>query len=232
MRHFNKYEDSLVGQSVSYQSQVPVQEIQINMSMQSLGWKKHQLLILNSLILYLKKVNVQEIQINMRMQQFGWTNYQLLTFKHINAVFEKGTCLRSLNKYQDAIIWFDKALAIDSKHVHVQEIQINTKMQLYGWTKNQLMILSMQIPQVKRGMPKISEKIQLINQLLDQALCVNPYHIFSLQSNGDCLSSIQVNLYLRDFAKALIYFEKSLLINPNDQYSKYQKEFCENQLYQ
>ncbi|CAD8177031.1 unnamed protein product [Paramecium pentaurelia] len=68
---------------------------------------------------------------------------------------------RLLNKYEDAITWFDKALACDQKHVN----------SLFG----------------KGECLRILRKYDESLKILDQALSINPQHNFSLKSKGACL---------------------------------------------
>ncbi|CAD8214414.1 unnamed protein product [Paramecium pentaurelia] len=152
----------------------------------------HYNIILITIYLYGVKVHVQEIQINMKMQSLGQTKHQLLILNML--------MFRNLNKYEDAITWLDKALAIDTKHV----FSLNEK------------------GKCLRLLKKYNESLQL----LDQALLINPQHLFSLQTKGDCLRDQQ------KYKESLIYYEKSLEIDPNNQYSKNQKEFCQKKLNQ
>ncbi|CAD8108894.1 unnamed protein product [Paramecium primaurelia] len=61
-------------------------------------------------------------------------------------------------------------------------------------------------------------------KFLNQALSINPNHTFSLGYIGNCLQDQE------KYEEALIYYERKLKIYPNDQWTKNQKEFCENQL--
>ncbi|CAD8214293.1 unnamed protein product [Paramecium pentaurelia] len=120
----------------------------------------------------------------------------------------KGQCLRLLNKYEDAITCLDKALAIDTNHVNSLS----------------------QKGECLRLMKKYNESLQQ----LDQALLINPQHLFSLQTKGfiqlyfqEIVQEINKNIKNLQFIN-----EKSLEINPNNQYSKNQKEFCLKKLNQ
>ncbi|CAD8197949.1 unnamed protein product [Paramecium pentaurelia] len=59
---------------------------------------------------------------------------------------------------------------------------------------------------------------------LHQALLINPNHTFSLDRIGNCLQDQE------KYLEALIYYERKLKIQPNDQWTKNQKEFCEEKL--
>ncbi|CAD8215402.1 unnamed protein product [Paramecium octaurelia] len=101
----------------------------------------------------------EELEIIVKREQ----SKQLLILRMLILYMRK--CLRKQNKYEDAITWVDKALAIDPKHVY----SLNEKGECLRLLK---------------------EYIQSL-QLLDQALCINPQDTFSLNCKGDCLRDQQ-----------------------------------------
>ncbi|CAD8185163.1 unnamed protein product [Paramecium octaurelia] len=220
--------------------------------MQSLGWTKHQLLIQNMLFPQVIEVIVQGCWINMRMQSLGSTKHQLLIQNMLFPYVIKvdlifliliGGCLRMLDKYEDAITWFDKALAIDPKDVDSLYNKggclwmLNKYKDAITWSdKHQLLIQNMLIPQVIKVdfiiLTQIGDCLRLLKQfdksekILHQAIQLNPNHTVSLDSLGICLQDQQ------KYQEALIYYERSLKIQSNNQWTKNQKEFCEQKLKQ
>ncbi|CAD8089914.1 unnamed protein product [Paramecium primaurelia] len=156
----------------------------------------------------------------------------------------KGASLRFLNKYEDAIIQLDKALAIEPRHLgslfekalaidpkHIGSLfdkgtclrKLNQYEDAINWLEKVLAIepkhcnsLS-EKGQCLRLLKKYNESLEL----LDQALSINSQHTFSLNRKGDCLRDTQ------QYKEALIYYEKSLKIEPNNQYTITQKQFCQ-----
>ncbi|CAD8169913.1 unnamed protein product [Paramecium pentaurelia] len=78
---------------------VHIQNDQINIRMQSLGCKKHSLLILSMFIPYLIKDNAQDCQINMRIQSLDWIKQQLLILSMLIPQVIKGM-LKMIEKIQ------------------------------------------------------------------------------------------------------------------------------------
>ncbi|CAD8213868.1 unnamed protein product [Paramecium octaurelia] len=115
----------------------------------------------------------------------------------------KGACLRMLNKYEYAIIWLDKVLVTDPKNVFSLS------------DKGECLRLMKQYD-------KSEKDLQL-------ALSINPNHTFSLDMLVNCLYQMSQNYYIlqnqQKYFRALIYYERKLKFNPNDQWIKIKRNF-------
>ncbi|CAD8182594.1 unnamed protein product [Paramecium pentaurelia] len=186
-----------------------IHEFWVNMRMQLFGQTKHQLQILK--ITYMRKVFAQEIKKKYQDAIICIGNALSINSKHINSLHQKGQFLRNLNKYQDAITWLDKALAIDLKYVN----------SLYAKECNTLVDKALAIdPKHVSSLHEKGECLRLLKRYKESIqflLSINQKHTFSLMSTGDCLTD------LKKYKEALICYEKSLKIDPNDQYVKKKK---------
>ncbi|CAD8214558.1 unnamed protein product [Paramecium pentaurelia] len=129
----------------------------------------------------------ESIQYNPYNHESLWCKGEIIVNQQINAyqlIIKLN--IRNLNKYEDAINWLDKALAYNPKHVN----SLSLKGRLNNNDINRECLLTYH----ELNQNKITKKYNESLQLLDQALSINPQHIFSLQSKGDCLKEINNNL--------------------------------------
>ncbi|CAD8125986.1 unnamed protein product [Paramecium sonneborni] len=154
----------------------------------------------------------------------------------VTTLTQKGQCLRNLNEYEDAIIWFDKALNIDPNHV----ISLSQKGQCLRLLKqyyNAITWLDYALKIDPSHVVSLNEKDKLIilkmlqNTLIYLLILVLIIHFhFHAKANvvidflGACLEDLQ------QYSEAMIYYEKSLQIKPNDKWTANRRDGCQKKL--
>ncbi|CAD8097017.1 unnamed protein product [Paramecium primaurelia] len=142
--------------------------------------------------------------------------------KHIDSLNYKAQCLFYLSNYNDAIIWADKALSIDSKHIDSLYYKGNCNDAII-WADKALSIDSKHLNslQTKCNYSFLIWVNHYTKWIIDQALNCKPNNCYSLYLRGKCLQSLQ------RYSEAIIYYEKSIQIDPNFSPSKNGKAKCE-----
>ncbi|CAD8185179.1 unnamed protein product [Paramecium octaurelia] len=191
----------------------------------------------------IKKLNHAFNNLYEQLQLSSFNYYQIdeNNIQRAEDLCNQGKKLYSDLNYNEALTYFDKSIVINPS---------NQESLLYkGFNKSIIIIGS-----CLRMLNKYEDAITW----LDKALAIDPKHVVSLCIKGDCLrllkqfdksekilhQAIQLNpnhtvsldslgICLQDqqkYQEALIYYERSLKVQSNNQWTKNQKEFCEQKL--
>ncbi|CAD8201382.1 unnamed protein product [Paramecium pentaurelia] len=135
--------------------------------------------------------------------------------KHSYSLQCKAQSLRMIDQYSEAIIWAKNCKQIQKIVFHyVLKVLI-----FFLFEGNQLITIKIEMFQFK-----IIENIQIIIEVIEQSLQINPNHLDSLWKKGACLQD------QNQYQEALILYEKALKIIPNHQWTKDRKDECLNAL--
>ncbi|CAD8194902.1 unnamed protein product [Paramecium octaurelia] len=140
---------------------------------------------------------------------------------HFNSLFTKADSLRILGQYDEAVIWADKALLLNPK----QRDSLCTKAEsLRGLGQYDEAIIS--ADQALQVDPKHCSSLYIKEamKVIETSLKINPTHFDSLKIKGACLQDQSL------YKEALIFYDKALKIDSNNQWTKKRKNECLNAL--